>query len=218
MLLTIASQITPSPAEIEQVTRDIFSRPEFQPEPGWEAWRKAQADRLVDLVHAAATWLHSHPTLLWVVFAVLGLLFMLSLTYLVAILLRAISPEERPSSQQRPGSAARWDTGTGTAQTWDEAVREVRLAVRDGDGYRAIRVLYRLFVAVLDHRGILTFAPWKTNADYLRECPSSIAAYQVLVDISHAYEHIVYAHHAVPLHTISTLLTQVEHDQRDYAA
>jgi hypothetical protein len=203
----------PSPEEIQQVTREIVGRPEFQPEAAWEGWSTLFGGWWKDVFRALALWLQSYPALKWVVLGGLSLVLLMLLVRLISALRAGIALPWQPARRLRVASAAFWNATEGVPPSWHEALQEVRRAIGQGDGYGAIRGLHRCFVEALEQRGLLACAPWKTNTDYVRECPSPSAAYSLLADITRAYERIVYAHRPVPLHTISELLTQVEDDQ-----
>jgi hypothetical protein len=217
MVWTISPQLAFSPEEIQQVTREVLSRPEFRAGAPWLVWSKALHEWLADVFHGVASWSQAHPTVKWGVVAVLSLLLLLLLLHLLSTLVTAVSANRHVAHrQQSSGSATRWTALAGVAHNWEEALHAIRLALQEGDSYRAIWLLHRLFLGALDHRSLLTFATWKTNADYLRECPSTSTAFRLLVDLNQAYEQIVYAHQPVPLYTIAALLTQVEYEQRHH--
>ncbi|MEE9149276.1 MAG: DUF4129 domain-containing protein [Candidatus Tectomicrobia bacterium] len=207
-----APPAVPAAEEIQRVTREILSRPEFQPGAAWRDWMVAFIERVEDVFHQIASWSQAHPTLQWVVFVLLSLVLVLLVVHLVRTV-RAEVWRDRHDERRRYAPASSAGSPEGVTRRWDEMLRQVRGAVSQGDGYSAIGLLHRFFLAVLHQRGILTFADWKTNADYLSECPRTHTAYATLADLTQAYERIVYAHRTVPLHTITDLLTQVEHDQ-----
>jgi hypothetical protein len=149
------------------------------------------------------------------VIGLLSLLCVLIFVHLITLVRQDMAPRRPTNHGLSVASAAAWHAANRTAPPWDTLVHEVGAALRQGDGYRAIWILHRLFVGMLAQQGVLRHATWKTNADYVRECPRSHAAYATLVDVTHAYEQVVYAHRSLPLPTLSALLTQVEHVVRN---
>jgi hypothetical protein len=212
MLRTDPSSIVPSPQEIQHVTREVLSRPEFQTSSGWETWLNTAADWLDDAWQALALWSQTHPTWRWVLFTLLSVLLVLLLVHLVR-LLRADLALDRQRGRRFASLGRGENTMEGPSPPWQQMLLEVRQAIHQGDSYRAIWLLHRYFLAVLDDRKVLTFSSWKTNADYLQECPRTSPSYRLLSDMTAAYEHIVYAHRSVPLHAIAALLAQVEDEQ-----
>jgi hypothetical protein len=202
----------PSPEEIRQVTQEILHRPEFQASPPWEQWIDAFLERVRALLHGLALWLESRPATKWVVFALLGLLLVLLLVRLLRLLISDMLPYWASGGWQRGLPAADEPAVACSSGNWAEVLPAIRLAIGQEDGYRAVQLLHRYLLTVLDQQQLVTFASWKTNTDYLRECPRTSTAYKTLVEITDAYEQVVYAHQAIPLHTISSLLAQVEHD------
>jgi hypothetical protein len=216
MLWTMSPQTIPSPEEIRQVTREILSRPEFQAGAPWSEWGKALNEWWADVFRRVVIWSQAHPTARWGAVAVLSVVLLLLLPHLISTLRTAVSRNRHVAPRRYSSPAMGWTALAGVTHHWDEALHTIRLALHEGDGYRAIWLLHRLFLGALDHRGLLAFATWKTNMDYLRECPSTSTAYRLFVDLSQAYEQMVYAHQPVPLHTIAALLTRVEHEQRQH--
>ena len=82
----------------------------------------------------------------------------------------------------------------GEAGSFDEAVAMVRAALAKDDRHRAVWILHRLLLGVMDRKGALSFSGWKTNKDYLRECRRDHPDYPLLSELTLAYDHIVYAH------------------------
>lgn len=215
MLRTDPSSIVPSPQEIQHVTREVLSRPEFQTSSAWETWLNTAADWLDDVWQALALWSQTHPTWRWVLFTLLSVLLVLLLVHLVRLLRADLAPD-RQRGRRFAALGGGEKTTEGPSPPWQQALLEVRQALHQGDGYRAIWLLHRYFLAVLDDREVLTFRSWKTNADYLQECPRTSPSYRLLSDMTAAYEHIVYAHRSVPLHAIAALLARVENEQNSH--
>jgi hypothetical protein len=135
--------------------------------------------------------------------------------HLITFVRQDMSLHRYPHHVPSAASTAAWDASAHLVPPWDTLRHEVGAAIRQGDAYRAIWILHRILVSMLAQQGVLRHATWKTNADYVRECPCSHAAYATLVDVTRAYEQIVYAHRPLPLVMLSVLLAQVEHVVRN---
>jgi hypothetical protein len=216
MLRPDPSTIVPLPQEIQHVTREVLSRPEFQTSSGWETWLNTAADWLDDTSQALALWAQTHPTWRWVLFTMLSVVLVLFLVHLVRLLRADFAPERQRRRRRFAALGGSENIAEGPSLPWQQMLLEVRQALHQGDGYRAIWLLHRYFLAVLDDREVLTFRSWKTNADYLQECPRTSPSYRLLSDMTAAYEHVVYAHRSVPLHAIAALLARVEDEQNSH--
>jgi hypothetical protein len=216
MLQTDPSSIVPSSQEIQHVTREVLSRPEFQTSSGWETWINTAADWLDDALQVLALWSQTHPIWRWVLFALLSVLLVLVLVHLVRLLRADLAPERQRERRRFAALGGGENTMEEPSPPWQQTLLEVRQALHQDDGYRAIWLLHRYFLAVLDDREVLTFSSWKTNADYLQECPRTSPSYRLLSEMTAAYEHIVYAHRSVPLHAIAALLARVEDEQNSH--
>jgi hypothetical protein len=204
-----------TPETIQQVTREILSRSEFQSAPTTGTWWYTLGEWFVRTFEALVHWSQAHPIARWVMVGLLSLLCLLILVHLMTLVRQDMSPHRHPHHMPSAASTAAWNTSSHLVPPWDTLRHEVGTALRQGDGYRAIWILHRLLVGMLAQQGVLRHASWKTNADYVRECPRSHAAYATLVDVTRAYEQIVYAHRPLPLVRLSALLAQVEHVVRN---
>jgi hypothetical protein len=216
MLQTDPSSIVPSPQDIQHVTREVLNRPEFQTHSGWETWLNTAADWLDDAWQALALWSQTHPTWRWLLLALLSILLILLLVHLVRLLRADFAPGRQRGRRRFAAVGGGENSVEGPSPPWQQMLREARQAVHQGDRYRAIWLLHRYFLAVLDDRAVLAFSSWKTNADYLQECPRTHPSYRLLSDMTAVYEQIVYAHRSVPLHAIAALLAQVEDEQNSH--
>lgn len=199
----------PSREAILATTRDILNQPAFQSGTGWQQRLEGLRDWLERTLVHLTDWLRAHPLLQGLVVVGLLLLLGLFLFHLVRLVREEVRWRRRSEGRdQAPVSATVSEPG---ALGWEAMMREVRAALQRGDGYLAIWHLHRWFLVWLDGQGCLRFIGWKTNADYLRECPATHPVYTTLEALSRTYDQIVYAHRDIPLETIATLLAQVEH-------
>lgn len=201
--------LPPAREAILATTREILNRPEFRSEPGWQQKLEGMRQWLEQSLVYLADWLRAHPVSQWLVVAGLLLLLGLLLLHLVRLVREEMRPRRR--SEVLPGTSAGGPGSEVRVPEWETMLQDVRQALRRGSSYLAIWHLHRWFLAWLDAQGFVRFARWKTNADYLRECSATHPVGATLETLSHLYDEIVYAHQDVPLDTVATLLSQVEH-------
>ncbi len=202
----------PPPEQIEQLTREVLARPEFQPAVGDRA-----GEIFWDLVRGVfgglLDWSAANPgqarLLSWLITLALGLL----LAYLLAGLLA-----NRDTGGSRvlrlPLEASRsWKSLEGQVGSWEEAMEKARAALASGNPYQALWIAHRTLLALLDYRGLIQFAKWKTNGDYLRECPRESALFGLLDSVTGAYDQVVYAHGTMPARKIGGILEEIDRER-----
>ncbi|HSR70112.1 MAG TPA: DUF4129 domain-containing protein [Acidobacteriota bacterium] len=196
----------PPPAEIEKAVEEVFLRPEFAKDP-LSDWLGQAIDWLWDQLSSLAGWAEANPTGRWVLIVVLSLILVALLAHIAWTIWR-ILPQRQ---DQRIGVAGTpWKTLEGKAASWKEALQLARRALQRGDLYQAVWISHRLLLGVMDERGLLQFARWKTNRDYLKECRQKGQGYRLLQDLSEAYDQIVYAHRPAAQGRLQGLLNQVD--------
>ena len=72
-------------------------------------------------------------------------------------------------------------------------------------------------LGLLDERGAIKFAGWKTNSYYLRECAASHPWYTTFAELTSVYERAVYAQQATGAALIEPLVHQVDAMTRESA-
>jgi len=176
----------PTAEEVEALTREILSRPIFERAPRepslWE--------RFMDWLNSLSLGNGSgfDPDLLTIL---LWVVVIAAVGFLLYALINQISAGNKTAVNGRAGATVALE---GAAETWEEAIDLVDQALARGDRHRAVWILHRLVLGLLDERGELTFARWKTNSDYLAEVPAKAEHRDLLEALTRAYEAIVYAH------------------------
>lgn len=196
----------PPPAEIEKAVEEVFNRPEFGGDPLTDLMQQG-IGWIWDQVKTLADWAQANPTGRWILMVVLSLILAALLAHIAWTIWQIL-----PGRQSRRLSAAGspWKTLEGKAASWKEALELARRALQEGDFYRAVWISHRLLLGVMDERGLLQFAGWKTNRDYLDECRQKGQGYRLLEDLSAAYDQIVYAHRPAAEERLRGLLSQVD--------
>lgn len=215
ILLTLATlagqpdrEWDPLPADerIEELTRSTLSRPEFQQETRESLWESSMA--------TLGAWLSElfSGSLLGVALACL-LLGVVALAIGVALLSLFQEGSLPPLSGLRSRTRA-WRGLEGAAESWEEAMLKAREALAAGRVYNSLWIAHRAFLSLLDQRGVVDFAKWKTNLDYLREVPRDDPAFPLFRAVSHAYDNVVYAHRSLEIDRLADLLDQIEATRR----
>jgi hypothetical protein len=65
-------------------------------------------------------------------------------------------------------------------------------------------------LGLLDERGAIKFAGWKTNSYYLRECAASHPWYATFAELTEVYEHAVYAQRGAAAASVERLVYRVD--------
>ncbi|MEE8587081.1 MAG: hypothetical protein V3T83_19745 [Acidobacteriota bacterium] len=198
----------PDAEKVESVTREVLSRSEFQ-QGVFEDWIEYAGSLLWNRLSSLADWAEAHPTLRWVVAALLVAQLLLLVGHMLYTIGKGI-PSGRSIRQLGLSRAGAWEILDGKARSWEEALRVARRALAGGDLYQAVWIGHRLLLGLLDQKGALRFLKWKTNSDYLKECSSQADGYRLLRDFSQAYDDVVYAHREASSHGIEELLNQID--------
>ncbi len=208
------SELVRTAEEIERTTAEILSRPEFGASASRGGWAVAM-EALESWLAAAARVLHADSTsLAWLILIVAVLLA----GYAVSVLLGDLGGGFSLPTLGKPNkSPDPWRALEGTAAGWDEALQRARGALAAGRVYEALWIAHRAFLGLLDQRGLVDFARWKTNLDYLGECPSDESIYPLFEAVSQAYDEVVYGHRPLPAGGVGELLRRLEEAGRDEA-
>jgi hypothetical protein len=205
MTLAVSSQSV-SPEDVRRVTGEVLGRSEFQGDPvdalvgGFFRW----------LLEELPRWALANPLAARVLALVLTLVVLLLVAHIAYTLFREFSMlrERVRSGGQGAGShAALEEVG---ARDWPDALRMAREALEAGNLYRALWITHRCLLSVLDARGLVRFTRWKTNGDYLRECPEAAPASGILRRSTEAYERVVYAHGGIRPEDAEEILDRIE--------
>ncbi len=210
------TQSLPPSGEIERLTGEILSGGEFRTESEWSIWPLI-GDLLDSLLRASRQWAAANPALARLVSWLLIALLVGLLAYIALQFVREWSRGRLPQSLRLELSSS-WQTLEGRAENWEEAMEMARQALRSGNTYHAIWIAHRALLALLDYRGLVEFAKWKTNRDYLAECARDPRWLPLLSFASEAYESVVYAHQPFPPSEVARLLDDMTQEKRNGGA
>jgi hypothetical protein len=166
-----ATVMRPSPDMLREHLHSILSSRAYQVNPpiGYQIqrWLLEALARVLDWLSRLTT---SGPLaglpeyLLWVIRGVLLLALLLILYHLAITLRLLLAGPSRRAEQQA------WLTPRRSSP--EQALRAAREAAARGEFRLALRRLYEAVLLRLDHRGILVYAPWRTNWENLRALKS----------------------------------------------
>jgi len=193
-----------TPEQVRQITRDVLTQPEFQER---FPWTQLVAEQIRRWLRELAAWSQGHPGSAKVLVVVLAIILVALLVHLAYTAVREFASLRKPTNHRRGGPLPALD---GVAENWGEAFQLARAALEAGNLYRAIWVTHRILLSALDRMNRVKFARWKTNTDYLRECREADAASETLVEVTAAYERVIYAHSEFDPRQAARLLKQVE--------
>ncbi len=202
----------PDDPEIEAITQSTLSQPEFQRQSsrGWWA----------SLMESVRPWLLSQLSGARGLSSLLAYLLLAGLMVAVGLALFSLFSLSSGGLQTLAGLRGRsraWRSLEGEAGSWEEALLKARQALAEGRLYNAVWIMHRVFLGLLDQREVVDFAKWKTNRDYLRECPREDPAFPLFATVSHAYDRVVYAHLPISADRLAELLDQIEATRWDEA-
>ncbi len=212
--LPLAS-VAPTPEQVRRATEEVLGRTEFRPGAG-------SADLVLDAIRRAlasvGAWALSHPVGAWLLILVLVLILIALLLHIGWTFYRVVF--RTGNIQTKRGGAARssWEILEGAARDWGSALVKAKDALARGDERRAVWIGHRVLLGLLDERGALEFAAWKTNADYLAECPSSQPVSRTLGELTRVYDDVVYGHRRVDPGAIGSLLDRVGQTRTEAAS
>lgn len=188
----------PSREAIRATTSAILERPEFRKSSETKSLLKDLGPIDIDLppLPAPAVWL------LLAFFAAL-------LLWLALKLFPAMEPSG-PQRTIRKTSSSRWEELDVAPDRWQDALKAVKQAITEKNSRRAVWILHRVFLGLLDKKGAIRFSGWKTNEAYLRECPEADPWRATLLELTRVYDQLVYAHRAVDEGEIQGLVSRVE--------
>jgi len=209
--MSAASQLQgiPTPEAIRDATREVLNRPEFSAPSSWH-------DMLISLLNAIGEWLKSlaswsakNPDLARILAIVLALVSLVLLAHILYLALGDLLPFGRRKAAA-PTRPSQWEILEGTARNWWEALAVARRMLEEGNTRRAIWIAHRVMLGLLDERGVIRFAGWKTNSHYLRECAKDDPGYATFAELTEAYEQAVYAHRVTAPSSAESLVRRVD--------
>lgn len=199
----------PPPETIRSVTREIVSRPEFAAPPPWDKVLLSLLKLIREWLDGLASWSAANPELARILFIGAVLVMVGCLAHLLYLALGDLLPFKR-GKDAAAHSRSRWEILEGTGTNWREALEIAHRRLKEGDHRRAIWIVHRVFLGMLDEQGAVKFAGWKTNSHYLRECAGSHPWYVTFAELTDAYERAIYAHRAAVASSIEALVLRVD--------
>ena len=202
------TQDVPDSSTIQQTTRDVLSRPEFQFETRDVSWLRNMVDGIADWFRGLSSWAEAAPAAAQLLTVVLTVVLVALIVHILYTTFKEVALVRGYARQgkRKAGLVAL----EGEADTRDEALDMCRQALQGGDLRRAIWIMHRLFLSLLDEQGALHFSRWKTNGDYLVECRADHPDHSTLVGLTQAYEDIIYGHYNASDYDLETLFRKVE--------
>lgn len=203
--LPIAS-VAPSPEQVRRATEEVLGRTEFYP-------GKGSADQVMEAIRRALAsigeWAARHPVAAWFLILLLVLVLIGLLLHIGYTFYRAVLRPVDVQTKRRDVARSSWEILEGAARDWGSALVKAKEALARGDERRAVWIGHRVLLGLLDERGALEFSAWKTNADYLAECPSTQPVATTLGELTRVYDEVVYGHRRVDTDAIGRLLDRV---------
>ncbi|MGH7844861.1 MAG: DUF4129 domain-containing protein [Candidatus Binatia bacterium] len=199
----------PTPAAIRDATREVLDRPEFGAPSSWNEMLISLLNAIGEWLKSLASWAAQNPDLARILAIVLVLV---SLALLVHILYLALG-DLLPFGRRKAAIATRlsqWEILEGAARNWREALEIARRMLDEGNTRRAIWIAHRVMLGLLDERGRIRFAGWKTNSHYLRECAKDAPGYATFAELTEVYEQAVYAHRVTAPSAVESLVRRVD--------
>lgn len=182
-----------TPEEIRETTERILERAEFAGGPMEKPWVQKVWEAVKHILEGLGNWAAAHPTGQKILVSILGIILVGLIVFIVSTFLREFAPGRSLRRSRRLGKSVTALLG-GEIQSWEQAFAAAETALTSGDYYRAVWIGHRLYLALLDFVGVIKFAKWKTNLDYLNECSDDDARCHALREFNTTYENIVYAH------------------------
>jgi hypothetical protein len=205
----MAAAQVPDPETIRNVTRQIIDQPEFNEPWPWIEKLVALSNMIRDWLNSLEAWAAANPQLARVLAIVVVILLMLLLIHLLYLAFGDLIPWKRSRSAAQARSA-RWEILQGAATNWREAAEIALRLLQEGNLRRAVWIAHRVMLGLLDERGAIKFAGWKTNSYYLRECAASHPWYGTFAELTSVYERAVYAQQATAAASIEQLVQRVD--------
>ncbi len=198
----------PDAEAIRQATREILRRPEFSGPSPWEETLRSLLKMIHDSLSGLAEWSVQNPTLARIAAIVVALLMAASLIHILYLALADLWPFQK-ALRQTPDRSSRWDILEGVAANWREGLNVARRLLEEGDCRRAVWIAHRVFLGLLDERGAIRFAGWKTNAHYLSEVAPSHPWYSTFAEFTDLYDQAIYAHKPASQSSVHSLIARI---------
>jgi hypothetical protein len=180
------------PEQVREITQAILKRREFRNDAA-QTWIADILQRFVKWLSKVSEWSAQNPSAARILIIILGIVLIALLAHIGYTVISEFMAL-RKSNASLDVRNHNLPALEGVADNWNDAFALARTALQSGDLYRAMWITHRILLSVLDIRKAVRFTRWKTNSDYVRECPAGDAAADTLREITDAYERVVYAH------------------------
>jgi hypothetical protein len=199
----------PAPQTIRAATREVLAQAEFtEPSRWWESLIEFLKS-IKEWLNSLSAWADANPVLARVLFAIAVLLLIACVVHMLYLALADVLPFGRRRDSAKP-STAPLEILEGAASNWREALQLARRMLAENNPRRAIWIMHRVLLGLLDQQGAIKFAGWKTNSHYLRECAQGHPWYATFSELTDIYERAVYAKRDAPAETAEILLGRVD--------
>lgn len=205
----LAATQVPDTETIRNVTRQITNQPEFNEPWPWLEKLVAFGNMIKDWLNSLEAWAAANPQLARVLAILVVIISLLLLIHLLYLAFGDLMPWKRSRSTAQARSS-RWEILQGAATNWREAAELALRLLQEGNLRRAVWIAHRVMLGLLDERGAIKFAGWKTNSYYLRECAASHPWYATFAELTSVYERAVYAQQATAAASIEHLVHRVD--------
>ncbi len=191
--------------------RPEFSEPARNPIDDFLRW-------LAEKLGGLFQWSSDHPVAGKALIALLVVVLAGLVAYIVYTFYQVIAPSLRGGRGGGPGDRKTpWEVLEGQAHDWPEALVKARRMLDTGNLRQAVWIGHRVLLGLLDETEVVQFAGWKTNTDYLGECPRTQPEFATLNEFTNVYDRAIYAHRSVESNRIARLLDEVDRIYRGAA-
>ena len=199
----------PAPATIRAVTREVLDGAEFSEPSRWYESLLEFLKAIKEWLGSLSAWSEANPMLARILFLLAILLLLACLAHLLYLALADVLPFGR-KRDNATATPARFEILEGAANDWREALQVARRMLAENNPRRAIWIAHRVLLGLLDQRGAIKFAGWKTNSHYLGECAQVHPWYPTFAELTEIYEKAVYAKRNAPADITEALLLRVD--------
>ena len=205
----MAAAQVPDPETIRNVAWQIVNQPEYNEPWPWLEKLVAFGNMIKDWLNHLEAWATANPQLARVLAILVVILLLLLLIHLLYLAFGDLMPWKKNRGHP-PGRAARWEILEGAATNWRDAAALALRLLQEGNLRRAVWITHRVMLGLMDERGAIKFAGWKTNSHYLRECAASDPWYATFAELTSVYERAVYAQQPAVTTSVEHLVQRVD--------
>ncbi|MGH7815951.1 MAG: DUF4129 domain-containing protein [Candidatus Binatia bacterium] len=202
-------QRVPDAETIRKVTRQIVTQPEFDESWPWLEKIVAVLNAIKEWLDSLEAWAVANPQSARLLAILVVIVLVALLIHLLYLAFGDLLPWKR-GAKAAPARASSWEILEGAAKDWRAGAELALGLLKEGDLRRAVWIAHRVLLGLLDERGALRFAGWKTNSQYLSECAASHPWYDTFADLTEVYEHTVYGQQSAPAAAVELLVKRID--------